>query len=331
MTSFENGTRRTIDELVTLHQVEPDLHEVYTEGRSDAGVIEWFIQRSQAQAVVYAVSDRVEVDFDVCQYGVDFGEKGKVVGVAQRLSELGVNDGFTCIVDADYWHVLEEGPVNSGNLLVTDHTDLNIYCFDEKVVQKFLLVCLRAPAQLKARSLLSAITPLLRALFVLRWLLRRELPGTQLVQRIERRIRTARDSTLSLDAAKLLNDSLGASPDPSARTIDKQRVLTEYAALLGTLTSEDPRKCINGHDFVRFLCFYLGEFHAELFRGDRKGLKDAATAKLALLGCLDVHDLAEASLFKALLTRLDERGSQPDHRVRQRVGSDSTDRTEANI
>ncbi|MGW5667750.1 hypothetical protein [Micromonospora sp. NPDC003776] len=312
-----DGTRRTIDELITLHEVEAGLHEIYVEGRTDAGLIEWFLRRQQTAAAVFAVSDRVEVDFDVCQYGVEFGEKGKVVAVARRLSEKGADKTFTCIADADYWHSLESPPAAAESVLLTDYTDVNMYCFNEHVIGKFLLVCLRAPHELKPRMVLSTITPLLQALFVLRWLMRRELPDLKLVSRVDRRIALS-GGTVALNVAKLLEDSISASNDPQARQISKEAVLAAHQRIVERI-ADDPRKWVNGHDFVRFLCFYLEKFHSELLKDDRKDMRNPVTAKLTLLGCLDAHDLAAEGLFRRLLLRLAGTEEPHDYRPRPRT------------
>ncbi|MBM7079313.1 hypothetical protein [Micromonospora humida] len=303
--SFEDdGTRRTIEELATLHSVEPGLHEIYTEGRTDAGVINWFMRHHEIDsATVYAISDRVLLNFDVHQYGVRFGEQGKVVAAASRLAELGASGGFTCIADADYWHTLEDKPSAARFALLTDYADLNMYCFNEKVIQKFLLVCLRASSDLSAHSILSSIAPLVRAIFILRWLLRQEVESLTLVKRLERRV-TVAGKSLILDLEKLVRDSIDSCPDPAARTIDKDRVCAQHVHLSEALAASDPRKSMNGHDFVYFLCLFLQKFHPEVFGEDRKNFKDVSTAELALLGCIDIESLAREGLFRQLLQRL---------------------------
>src|SRR5215472_7708249 len=82
----DSGTKRTLDELITLYELEPHLKEVITEGRCDAAIILWFFRRAGIEAGVYCVADRLTVpSAEVRSRGLNSGRKGEVIAAARMI------------------------------------------------------------------------------------------------------------------------------------------------------------------------------------------------------------------------------------------------------
>jgi hypothetical protein len=83
-----SGTKRSLDELITLYELEPELSEVVTEGRTDAALMRWFLNRLNSDTAVYAVTDRLDITpAELRSRGLNVGNKGYVIASALMLQE----------------------------------------------------------------------------------------------------------------------------------------------------------------------------------------------------------------------------------------------------
>ncbi len=114
--------RRTLEELVVIHSVEPDIHDVIVEGASDQNIVEWFLlENGRTKSAVYEVG-LFEIDPDaVKSLGLQDNNKGRVITIADAVAKLcGKNPRITCVADRDLDKVLETEH-NFPSLLITDY------------------------------------------------------------------------------------------------------------------------------------------------------------------------------------------------------------------
>ena len=302
----ESGTRYTIDELLTLHTVAPDEHEILTEGRRDASLLQWFFDTTESSIAVFAVSDRINIDFDVViPTGLDFGEKAKVVATAKIVNEDALaRDTITCVVDADYWHSVEDyDHAGIPCLLATDYTSMEMYCFNEYILDKFLRLVLRAPKEIRASNVLTSISSALVELYLLRWCLKMA-PGSPTLPAKFLRSCSITGGVVRLNSSKLIVDALNSCSSPDVRRDSGDAIELSLQHKVDSLNEIDRRKVIGGHDFSQMLCFFLKTMHPEVLREDRRGFIDPSTTELTLIGCLTRELLAIEPLFKALVARV---------------------------
>jgi hypothetical protein len=298
------STRRQLDELITLYELEPSLREVITEGRTDASLLAWFLEKNNNETPVFALTDRLEVPRELVEkYELDVGERGRALAAATYVERsVKAGRGITFVIDSDFDHAFPTSTTIPTCVLATDYANMECYCYDPDVVEKFIRVGLRGDADLDGTSFLGAIEDALVTLFVMRWLLK-NLPGSPgLVERIERRCRVL-NGQLVLDQARLITDSLNACRDPSARTesvTQLERTLIQEKEQL----SCGVRSCVHGHDFVRLLTYYISTSYASLVKEDRRAFRDASAVAVGLRLALDMTVLAREPMFVALLDRV---------------------------
>jgi hypothetical protein len=125
MSKMDNERRRTLEELVTRYQLEPELRDVYVEGKTDKILLEWFLeQRGVKNFAVYEI-DTVEIPAQkLFEYGLNDNNRSRAIALALEIqNQLPELPHFTCIADKDFdWLFGKNYPCNS--LLFSDYTSL---------------------------------------------------------------------------------------------------------------------------------------------------------------------------------------------------------------
>jgi hypothetical protein len=303
---MSTGTKRTVEELITLHELEPELSEVITEGRCDAAVVLWFLRRSGSNAAVYAVSDRLDIPAGVLRkLGQMVGNKGRVVAAAllvSQLSELAASKiSFIYDIDED---AIEDHPnmqIDLVDLLPTDYRSIELYAFNASTIDKLLKVALRAPEDIKAIEVLSALEEPLIEVAYLRFTLSRLERPVSLIETIERRC-AVDGLALRVDIRALLVDSLGSAGGARALGVNADTLMEQLSAAVAASTL-DPRLVIRGHDFTRICCYFLKQRYPNIFKDDRAPYKNSGVFENLLLTCLEHQELSEYQMFRRLLDR----------------------------
>jgi hypothetical protein len=301
---IDSGTRRTLAELVTLYELEPNLSEVIAEGRCDAAVVLWFLTRSGIDSTVYCVQDRVVVPpADIRRRGLNPGRKGEVIAAALAIEEQSPNAAarVTFIYDIDDDVIADRAGPKAQCLFHTDYTSMEMYCWSTRPLQKLLRVPLRADAELDADAVIQAVRDSLLQVGFARLALSRIARPVAMVKTVERRC-SVRSGVLRVDLKRLVADSLDDAGGAAARGVTVDGIVTETRDTLEQW-SGDPRLAVRGHDFTRMLCFYLKTHHPSLFRDDRTAYKVASTFENLLVTCLEMGDLRSEPLFVALTAR----------------------------
>ena len=291
--------RRQIDEIISLHEMEPSLREVIVEGVSDKHLFEWFLGESCAASAAVLDVGSIDVPAElVLQKGLPDGERSRVIVVAEMLAADGpARDQVTCIIDADF-DLLLDTPRVCPALLSTDFAALEGYAFNIQTMEKIRKLALKG-FQKSAATILEQLAGPLQELFLLRAL--NELEGLGLDFKTPNssgfyqslRLTASR---FELDLGKYVTSILQHRGIVSK----KAEVLEKVAELRGKLKT-DPRLQINGHDFRHAFCLYVRQHKGF-------GNRDGELAAGALMSALDLKILAEHKLFRQLVQRIGKGG-----------------------
>jgi hypothetical protein len=299
-----SGTLRTLNELVTLYELEPELSEVITEGRTDAAVLRWFFDRLASETAVYCVTDRLDITpQQVIDKGFNVGNKGYVITGALMLGEESAQAArkVTFIYDIDDDVITGISTPAADCLVSTDYTSMEMYCFAEKPISKLLKLTLRAREETTAASLLTELSKPLVGVFYARSILSRQDTPIGIGDAIERKCKLS-GRALTIDLLGLIKDSIGAAGGSSTLGIDADAIVQAVQAAMANPPS-DIRLAIRGHDFTRACCFYLKSKYPSLFKDDRLPFKTPEVFENVLITCLEVDDLMSEPLFQFLLKR----------------------------
>jgi hypothetical protein len=161
--------KRTIDELTTLYDLEPDIRDIFVEGSTDKSFLDWYLRRKRlANVSVYPI-DLVDVPNSLLEaFGFQPGSnRCKVVALSRALARHeGSPRRVMCIIDRD-----SDGASFAGNqspyLFQTDGNSIELYAFTPAVMEKFLLVTLGGfPRSVDA--LMSQIMRILERVYAIR-------------------------------------------------------------------------------------------------------------------------------------------------------------------
>lgn len=299
-----SGTKRTLAELITLYELEPDLSEVITEGRTDTGVILWFLRSKGCNTAVYSVTDRLEVPrSEMKRRGENVGNRGRVVAAAQRVTEesRAAAERITFVYDMDEDVISGRSVTQLPCLLHTDYRSIELYCCTAKTIDKLLKVTLRADDDIKADTVLDTIKESLVELAFVRFVLGEAPEPIGIRTAIERRC-TVKGDILTVDVRAVIADSIDDAGGPTKTGVTVDELMACQQSTRSACAS-DLRLVIHGHDFTRICCFYLKTRYPNLFKEDRAPYKVPKVFEVALLTCLELDQLASEELFKKLLKR----------------------------
>lgn len=295
MEARTSDERRTVAELVVRYELEPQLTDIYVEGPSDAALISWFLKRHSRRWRVYSIQT-VDVPTNlVRELGLDDGERGRILALSTVLERelrdvVGIRPLF--IADRDLDYVLGSTRPVSTLCLLTDFTSMELYGYDEGVLEKLLAVFLRVRG-ITAREVMEALRPALVELFLIRAALYQGQTGIGIIDGFTNCC-THRAGVVALDTKELVRRSINASrvsTRPMAETV------LVVANQLKRKLPPDTRLAIHGHDFTRLLAWLLSSHvSGQQFRQEE-------VIRRALFICLEVADLEKYPLFIDLLHR----------------------------
>jgi len=282
---------RSLEELVTLYELEPGLRDIYVEGSSDQSVLEWYLDVEGLRRVVVKNIDHVEIPAAmVLGRGLEDNQRGRVIALAHYLDEKfgGSFSATTCVADGDFDHINSKTH-GSKLVLLTDYTSMEMYFFNEESIKKLLKLALpKFPKT--AKEVLTEITPVLETLFLVRMANSRLRWGLAGVNH-EKCCRIL-DDRVDFDSDEYMNRSLRTK----GRYIDKAEFVESMRMSKELLTS-DPRLQIHGHDFIGFLTWYIRQHKG--FKWVRDDMVERA-----LFASAEASRLTKEGLFLALSERL---------------------------
>ncbi len=285
--------RRTLEELVAIHSVERDIHDVIVEGPSDQNIVEWFLsENGRTNCAVYEVG-LFQVDpHDVLSLGLEDNNRGRVISVADTIDKrCGQNSRVTCVADRDFDEVLETEH-NYRSLLITDYACMLMYTFNRKVLSKYIRFRLRGFKK-SANQVIREISEALQILFAVRLAKHVLRLGLKTVKWQD--CCSLQGAGVELDTGEYLDRYV----DKNSQRRSRDQIATQIQECRRWMTF-DPRLQIKGHDFIAILIWYISQhpgFGAFARRTDE-------TVESELFSCLEIRDLAIEGLFQDLLERV---------------------------
>ncbi len=290
---MSSETRRSINELITLHELEPTLKEVFVEGLTDVQILRWFMDANSCSSVpVYSV-DTVEVTaFHLAKYNLTSNNRNRLFVLAHELKsdKIDLVDRILCIIDKDLNSLIVES-IDTNVLILTDYSSLEMYTFSSEPLGKFLTIYCRG-YPISAADMMKQIAPTLKELFLIRATnedLRLQLSPLEFQKYCVmrgREVASARDRYLS---AYLNKNGKRGEFDSFLEHVDRFR-----QSVLG-----EERNFIHGHDYVNLLAWYLSQSGNS--RTARNIYNDQAVER-ALFGSLEVPHVVNEGTFQKVLS-----------------------------
>lgn len=103
MSKMDNP-RRTLEELVTRYQLEPELRDIYVEGKTDKIFFEWFLKHKGIENFAVYEIDTVEIPTQkLLEFGLNDSNRSRAIALALEIQNQFVElPHFTCIADKDF-------------------------------------------------------------------------------------------------------------------------------------------------------------------------------------------------------------------------------------
>jgi hypothetical protein len=287
-----NDERKTIEELIALYELEPDIRDIYVEGYSDKTVVEWFLKTKEIKNVAVYDIGTVNVPFDLIQDSdLEDNNRGRVITLALVLQKEITGDPFNlvaCIADKDFDELLGIKH-DCSILLFTDYAAMEIYLLNERVVDKFLNLVITGFPQ-DAHTIFDNIIPALEEIFLIRLANQILKFGIGLIP-IEKCCAIALKG-FNFDFDEFIKRYLNkggkyAEKDIFIRTVNAYR----------RNGRSDPRLRIHGHDFTYLLNKYINKIKKP------KTHQDLDSFVRAFFGTLEISDIDNTNLFKELTKR----------------------------
>lgn len=286
------ATKKKLNELLLLYDLEPELRDIYVEGDFDNAIIRWFLDEKDHKDVsVYSISS-INIPASIL---IDLGRKDnnreRVLYLAEFLYEKCEHNigKVTCILDLDFSCFLSQC-VKIPNLLYTDYSCMEMYFIDLEIMEKFFKVyCYKTdwPYQ----TILNSISSLLQRLFLFR-LADEDLNWNIGVPGKFRDV-TIKNWHLVLNEENYIRRFLNKKGKMSEVEIFYENVNAHKKKL-----KLDPRHQIHGHDFTKLLCWFLHK------KGVEHKLSQPEIVIRVLVGCATVAKLEKYNLFSMMLKRL---------------------------
>ena len=143
MNLTDNGSalpRRTISELITRYELEPDLRDIFVEGPRDRRFYSWYFRRCGYKDSEVLEIDLVEITRETLEaYGLGSGNRARVIALALELDSrfTSVLRFVRCIADSDYDFVLASR-IWARHLYYTDYTSVDLYAYEKELLSKVL-------------------------------------------------------------------------------------------------------------------------------------------------------------------------------------------------
>jgi hypothetical protein len=266
---------------------------VYVEGAFDAGMVsEVLKQAGCSNAAVYEIST-VDVPLDIlAKHGLPDGNKGRVIALCLELDALvRAPKQVTGLVDRDYDAFM--GRAYTGRLLTfTDYACMEMYCFEEAVLERFCRLFVRKNGGLAAQ-LVAALAPVLQDLFFIRTVNEVLQLGLTWLDADKQCVVRREGLGLELNQDKFVQKYLNKGEMIS----EKARFDAELVAIRA-MASGDVRHHMHGHDFI---CLLAKCLHTIV---RNKNLADADVIERALPAFVDHESLREAPMFAELIRRV---------------------------
>lgn len=292
MSKADDGERYTIDGLIALHELHPELREIIVEGRVDAGIVSWFLKGVGVDCDVFDVDDRVTVTRDdVNRVGLTPCSRARVIALASSFESAlpEAQNAIMCIADADFDYLTGKA-YGFAVLERTDLASLELHALSSEALIRFQNLFLHPPEEMDLGGLVEALIPTLVDLFLVRYLIENCSPPPGMVEKVGNYVLRKR-SVFSVDVEKIL---LACLAGRRGNREEARQLAARVESLRASIGDRDHLKFVHWHDAVKVLISALGL---------KNDLAKPEVIERALVASLDRGDLDEAPLFKKILEK----------------------------
>ncbi|MFE6784167.1 hypothetical protein ACFVFF_18100 [Streptomyces sp. NPDC057680] len=302
--------RRTVDELITLYTVEPDVRDIYTEGRSDKNFLQTHVIDTMENPLctAYAVSDRVDIpDGFLIEAGIMVGARGRIQWLAEQLAtHMPNHTSARLIADRDFASLGADDSSDIHGLIYTDYSSMEAYALNEPTISKLLGVALGVPPQVSASRVLEAIRPTLVALFLIRLCLRESKTGVHIPPKILTKWDVNRISKENV--ATTFQAALNTISFDARNGLTAEKLFSHYEAYEAKV-GEDVRNFSNGHDISLAIILYLKSHCGHIFNSEaRRPFQTPKVFEVLLMSCVERTAIKEERLFRKLAAWVSKKG-----------------------
>ena len=280
--------RRTIEELIFLHQIERSLKVIIVEGDYDAAIVERFLLDVGSETIAVCTIDRIEIDDSSLRLrGRDVGNRERVIYLSERTShQLEISGQILCIADRDFGNWLDETP-ECRDLLFTDYCCMDSYVWNRAVFGRFLVGYCNRP-NWKVEKFMDALRGPVQSMFLIRLAVRSLQLRLRWIEKVVCVKMQAGSMTFNEQefVKRLLNKN---------SSFDNQDRLFESIERFRRSLPDDPRESMHSEDFSRLVSFLLKQ------RRVKAVSTDIRTIKRALVAYLTISEMQEEKLFQRIL------------------------------
>lgn len=245
---MNEGSQRTIEELIARYELEPDLVDVFVEGQFDVDLLQCALDGNTMDYTIYSI-DSVYVSADILlQHSLTSGNKQRVLVLARELSaSLPPLCRYVCIVDKDLdqWLDVQE---DIDNLHYTRFASLEMHFLETNYIQYLTTVIMRAKIS-DFDSVFKSFCDVLVRLYCLR------LAAKELAMNLElidpARCLTIKENELVFDFDDYVQRCANKSCLFPELSVMKSKA-DEWTQIVG---GTDFRQCVHGHDFTKLLSY----------------------------------------------------------------------------
>jgi len=276
-----DGRRSKIDEIRMKYKREPDLPKsIYVEGSTDKSLIKWFLKQANIKNVTVFTIHTVDIDRQIIlDLGLDDNHRSSVI----TLTTL-IDTHIIGIIDSDFDFLKEPNYPHKDNLCKTDYSCMEMYCFNEKTLEKILLGYEEAKHPSSFSIFLTMISKILIEIFLIRFAkdnIEKSLSHLDLKKDLKVKSKTVLDFDRENYLSKYLKNNV--------------LMIEEFNLFIDDVKTKlpiDVRKIINGYDFV-----YLMQVYLEIKHENSRN-----TFEKSLYSSLEFDTLKEEEMFKKLLS-----------------------------
>ena len=251
MTSYIN----TIDEIIALYELEPELCDIYVEGITDQLVIKRFIDKYD----IYDVNVKLieDIDFNsICEKypNIKRNNKEKLITLSKEISkndELEKINKLTIIIDKDFDEI-NQTMISNKYVKYTDYNSLELYLYNESVIDNFYSCVLRR-FPFNGNKTITVLSPLLQDCFIISAVFHEENIGKS--------DRVDYSNSIKIDKKNCRIDfSLDEHLKKDLNKLSKSRDLISYLEKIEEKKQKlhcNIKNNIRGHDFFEILFLFI--------------------------------------------------------------------------
>lgn len=292
--------RRTIKELITIYETEPELKDIYVEGITDKLVLERFLKKNEIHNV--SIKEINDIDFLEFFEENEEDEENEEIKQNNKKKLIALNDiinakctvsldGISIIIDLDYDAITDN--INKGKyILYTDYNSIESYLFNSSTIDNFYTTILRG-FRISSHDTIKIIKPVLEEKFLIRLVLHQEVkPKRKHVTNLKKSVKISKTSGEIIFCPINHLDKILANIRKTSEQQFFLDLIRDYRLKLDT----DYRKNVRGHDFIEFLFIYIDAIQNNI------GLS-AKMLERSLFQCIDYSELKKEKLFSTVFNK----------------------------